>query len=116
VAEFNAATAGSITANQAGDTRGAAGTNDPKFMAADLATASGTTAAPTTAIQWTNFLKTSGGLRLQTTSPAIGKGFTTFSPINAVSNLALGGLFTPTSTPPGSDAGAYQADGTGNQQ
>jgi hypothetical protein len=116
VAEFNAATAGSVTANQTSDTRGTAGANDPKFVAADLTTAIGTTAAPSTTIQWTNFLKGSGALRLQTTSPAIGKGFTTFSPINAVSNLSVGGLFTPIITPPGSDAGAYQADGTGNQQ
>lgn len=104
VAEFNAATAGSVTASQPHDTRGAAGANDPRFVAADLA-------APTTTMQWTNFLKVSGGLRLTGTSPALGKGLTTFSPLSAVS-----GLFAPTVTPPGSDAGAYQADGTGNQQ
>ncbi|MFD1470175.1 hypothetical protein ACFQ48_18245 [Hymenobacter caeli] len=116
VAEFNAATAGSVTANQPNDTRGTAGTNDPKFQAADLTTAAGTTAAPSTTIQWTNFLKGGGSLRLQAGSPALGKGFTTFSPVNAVGDLRVGGLFTPTVTPPGSDAGAYQADGTGNQQ
>ena len=116
VAEFNAATAGSMTANQPNDTRGAAGANDPKFLAADLTTAAGTTAAPSTTIQWTNFLKGSGSLHLQATSPALGKGFTTFSPLNAVSGFSVGGLFTPTISLPGSDAGAYQADGTGNQQ
>ncbi|TFZ65465.1 hypothetical protein E4631_14625 [Hymenobacter sp. UV11] len=116
VAEFNAATAGSVTTNQPRDTRGGAAANDPRFVAADLATAAGTTAAPSTTMQWTNFLKVTGGLKLLGTSPALGKGFTTFSPLNAVSGLAVGGLFTPTITPPGSDAGAYQADGTGNQQ
>lgn len=116
VAEFNAATAGSITANQPRDTRGAAGANDPRLVAADLAVPAGTTAAPTTTMQWTNFLKVSGGLRLAPTSPALGKGFTTFAPVDAVSGLVVGGLFVPTVTPPGSDAGAYQADGTGNQQ
>ena len=116
VAEFNAVTAGSVTADQPHDTRGAATTHDPRFVAADLAVPAGTTAAPTPTMQGTNFLKTSGGLRLLATSPALGRGFTTFSPLSAVSGLAVGGLFTPTITPPGSDAGAYQADGTGNQQ
>ena len=116
VAEFNAATAGSVTASQPHDTRGTAAANDPRFVAADVAVPAGTTAAPTTTIQWTNFLNVSGGLRLTGTSPALGKGFTTFSPFSAVSSLAVGGLFKPTITAPGSDAGAYQADGTGNQQ
>ncbi|WP_125916873.1 hypothetical protein [Hymenobacter coccineus] len=116
VAEFNAATAGSVTTNQPNDTRGAAGALDPKFQAADLTTAAGTTAAPNTAMQWTNFLRGPGGLRLLANSPALGRGFTTFSPVNAVGGLRIGGLFTPTVSAPGSDAGAYQADGTGNQQ
>nr|GFC25725.1 hypothetical protein [Tanacetum cinerariifolium] len=46
VAEFNAATAGSTTANKPNDMRGAASANDPKFVTADLGTAAGTTAAP----------------------------------------------------------------------
>ena len=117
VAEFNAATAGSVTTNQSGDTRGAAGTNDPKFQSLDLTTAAGTTAAPSTTMQWTNFLKTTDNLRLQASSPAIGKGTAiTFAPVNAVSALNVKGLFTPTTTAPGADAGAYQANGTGNQQ
>jgi hypothetical protein len=116
VAEFSAATAGSVTAARPRDTRGAAGANDPRFVAADLATPAGTTAAPNATMQATNFLKTSGALRLLPTSPALNQGFTTFAPVNAVSSLVVGGLFKPTLSLPGSDAGAYQADGTGNQQ
>ncbi|RYY20268.1 MAG: hypothetical protein EOO36_03760 [Cytophagaceae bacterium] len=116
VAEFNAATAGSLTANKPNDTRGAAAANDPKFVAADLATAAGTTAAPSTAIQWANFLNPTTNLRLQGSSPALGKGTTAFAPLNAVGNLSVRGLFTPTTTAPGTDAGAYQSGGVGNQQ
>lgn len=116
VAEFNAATAGSTTANKPGDTRGPAGTNDPKFLAADLSTAAGTTAAPSTTIQWTNFLNPSSNLRLQGSSPALGRGTTAFAPLNAVGSLSVRGLFTPTTTVPGADAGAYQSGNVGNQQ
>jgi hypothetical protein len=116
VAEFGAAAAGSTTANQPNDTRGAAGANDPKFVIADLGTAAGTTAAPTTAMQWTNFLTPTSNLRLQGSSPAIGKGTVAFTPLNAVGNFSVRGLFTPTSTAPGADVGAYQSGNVGNQQ
>jgi hypothetical protein len=116
VAEFNAATAGSVTASQPNDTRGTAGTNDPKFVAADLATTAGTTAAPNTAIQWANFLNPTSNLRLQGSSPALTKGRTAVTPLNAVAGLSVRGLFTPTLTAPGADAGAYQSGGVGNQQ
>ena len=116
VAEFNAATAGSVTANKPNDTRGPAAANDPKFVSADLATAAGTTAAPSTAIQWANFLNPTTNLRLQGSSPALGKGTTAFAPLNAVGSLSVRGLFTPTLTAPGADAGAYQSGGVGNQQ
>ena len=116
VAEFNAATAGSTTANKPNDTRGTAAANDPKFVSADLATAAGTTAAPSTAIQWTNFLNATSNLRLQGSSPAIGKGNTSFAPLNSVSSLNVRGLFTPTITAPGNDVGAYQSGNVGNQQ
>lgn len=115
-AEFNAATAGSVTANKPGDTRGPAAANDPRFVAADLATAAGTTAAPSPAIQGANFLNPTTNLRLQGSSPALGKGTTAFAPLNAVSSLSVRGLFTPTVTAPGADAGAYQSGGVGNQQ
>ena len=116
VAEFNAATAGSLTANKANDTRGTAAANNPKFVSADLTTAAGTTAAPSTTIQWTNFLNPTSNLRLQGSSPAIGKGNASFTPLNAVGSLSVRGLFTPTITAPGADAGAYQSGNVGNQQ
>ena len=116
VAEFNAATAGSLTASQPNDTRGVAQANDPRFQSATLTTASGTTAAPSTTIQWTNFLRASDNLRLQAGSPALGKGRASFAPLNAVSTVNVRGLFTPTTSAPGADAGAYQANGNGNQQ
>ncbi|MGI4865094.1 MAG: hypothetical protein ACRYFZ_14320 [Janthinobacterium lividum] len=116
VAEFNAATAGSTTANKPSDTRGTAAANDPKFVSADLTTAAGTTAAPSNAIQWANFLNPTSNLRLQGSSPAIGKGNTSFAPLNAVASLTVRGLFTPTVTAPGADAGAYQSGNVGNQQ
>jgi hypothetical protein len=116
VAEFNAATAGSTTAKQPTDTQGAAGANDPKFVLADLATAAGTTAAPSSTMQWTNFLTSTSNLRLQGSSPALGRGRTDFTPLNAVAGLSVRGLFTPSTAVPSADAGAYQAGGVGNQQ
>jgi hypothetical protein len=115
VAEFNAATAGSTTAKQPTDTQGATGANDPKFVLADLATAAGTTAAPSSAIQGANFLNPTSNLRLQGSSPALGRGRTDFTPLNAVANLNVRGLFTPSAAVPGADAGAYQSGGVGNQ-
>lgn len=115
-AEFNAATAGSTTANQPSDTRGTAGANDPKFVLADLATTAGTTAAPSQAMQRANFMNATSNLRLQGSSPAIGKGNTSFAPLHAVGSLSVRGLFTPTVTAPGADAGAYQSGNVGNQQ
>jgi len=50
---------------------------------------------------------------LQASSPAAGKGLTTFSPITNVpvdKNFGSSGI-----TPPGKDIGCYQLDGTGNQ-
>ena len=55
-------------------------------------------------------------LRVLTGSKAIGKAFTGFSAINSVGGVKIGEFFTPTVTAPGKDIGAYQADGTGNQQ
>ncbi|HEX8327194.1 MAG TPA: hypothetical protein VF629_06620 [Hymenobacter sp.] len=114
-AEFNAATAGSLTTSKITDMRGAAQANNPRFQALDLTTASGTTAAPTTLMQWTNFLKPADNLHLQAGSPAIGKGRTSFQPLNAVSSVNVPGVFTPTGSAPGLDVGAYQSNGSGNQ-
>ncbi|WP_143436552.1 hypothetical protein [Hymenobacter crusticola] len=115
-AQFNAATAGSLTTDQNADTRGAVQANNPRFQSVDLATASGTTAAPSALIQTSNFLKAADNLRLQTGSPALGKGRTDFQALNTVSSFNVPGIFQPTITAPGADAGAYLGNGTGNQQ
>ncbi len=48
---------------------------------------------------------------LQAGSPAIGKGYTSFSPIASVPQ---GGYFGANITAPGADIGAYQSNGSGN--
>lgn len=51
--------------------------------------------------------------RLQATSPAIGKGYTGFTPLNVVpvsTNFGASAI-----TPPNKDIGAYPSDGTGNK-
>ena len=116
VAEFNAATAGAVTAKQSNDVQGAAGANDPRFVSADLGTAAGTTAAPSAAIQAANFLTPTSNLRLQASSPAIGRGAVGFAPLNALATLRVRSLFAPTVTAPGADIGAYQSGSVGNQQ
>ncbi|HCL83169.1 MAG TPA: hypothetical protein DIC22_04300 [Chitinophagaceae bacterium] len=49
---------------------------------------------------------------LQSGSPAIGKGYTSFA---AIASVPLGGVYGANITQPGSDIGAYQSDGSGNQ-
>ena len=49
---------------------------------------------------------------LKSTSPAVGKGKTNFTPKNPVT---ITGTFAPKIDPPGKDVGAYQIDGSGNQ-
>ena len=52
---------------------------------------------------------------LQSTSPAIGKGFTGWSPLSSI-NLPIDPVFGATATVgPGKDIGCYQADNSGNQ-
>jgi len=51
--------------------------------------------------------------RLRASSPAIGKGYTGFSPLAVVPVDAIYGASQI--TPPGKDIGCYQLDGTGNQ-
>lgn len=80
--------------------------NDPKFVSFTL---------PQNAphLRDINYIGTAN-FRLQSGSPAIGKGYTSFSPINSVS--AITDAFLRASiTPPNTDLGAYPTDGTGNQ-
>jgi hypothetical protein len=53
-----------------------------------------------------------GNFKLQATSPAIGKGNTSFTSLGTVTATGTYGTII---TPPGKDIGAYQTDGTGNQ-
>jgi len=57
--------------------------------------------------------------RLKSSSPAIGKGFTGFTPfkniINPVTADVTNAHFAPTVTSPGVDIGCYQTNGAGNQ-
>ena len=80
--------------------------NDPKFVNFTLPQV-----APH--LRDINFIGTSN-FRLQTGSPAIGKGFTAFAPINSVSAIT-DAFLKATITPPNADLGAYPTDGTGNQ-
>lgn len=116
VAEFNAATTGSVTRNQATDVKGGVGENDPSFKSFALNLAAGTTAAPSDEAKRTNFFRSTDDLKLNATSKALNKGYTGFSPINSVANLNVNGIFKPTVSNPGKDAGAYQADNSGNLQ
>jgi hypothetical protein len=51
---------------------------------------------------------------LQSTSPAIGKGYTAWTP-NVPAGVVVDAVFGPSSLPtPGKDIGCYQSDGTGN--
>jgi hypothetical protein len=52
--------------------------------------------------------------RLKSTSPAIGKGYTGFTPLNATSAIT-NPAFKATVTPPNKDLGAFPTDGSGNQ-
>jgi hypothetical protein len=51
---------------------------------------------------------------LSSSSPAIGKGYNGFTPINATSAITRSDL-KATVTPPSLDLGAYPMDGSGNQ-
>jgi len=81
------------------------GANDPKFVSYTL----GSTAD-------ININYVSGfDFHLQSTSPAIGKGYTSWTPF-VPSGITTDPVFGPTTiTGPGKDIGAYQTDGTGNQ-
>lgn len=57
--------------------------------------------------------------RLKPGSPAIGAGYTGFSPFQNITNPVTSDVkninYVPYITPPGKDIGCYQADGSGNQ-
>lgn len=81
------------------------GQNNPKFVNYPLPA----TSARLRDITW------AGGFdfRLAAGSPALGKGFTGFTPVNATAALTNVSL-RATVTPPNKDLGAYPSDGTGN--
>ena len=81
------------------------GQNNPKFVNFPL---------PVTGIiSLYNFVG-NYNFHLSAGSPAIGKGFTNFTPLNATSPISRSDL-KATVTPPNIDLGAYPMDGSGNQ-
>jgi len=80
-----------------------AGQNNPMFKNFPLPESS----TPSSIAYATGF-----DFHLQSGSPAIGKGYTAF---NSISSVPLGGTYGANITAPGSDIGAYQSNGTGNQ-
>jgi hypothetical protein len=52
---------------------------------------------------------------LQSGSPALGIGYTSFSPLNVISAGVKSSTFGPTVTPPSADMGCYPSAGGGNQ-
>lgn len=89
--------------------------NDPVFYGYDVNNYNFTQfPAPITANNQTPVTVTVGtsSFRLKAGSPALGKGKTDFQPYATVTST---GNYAPVITPPGTDIGAYQNDGTGNQ-
>jgi hypothetical protein len=80
--------------------------NDPKFVSFTLPQV-----APH--LRDVNYIGTAN-FRLGSGSPAIGKGFTSFSPINSVSAIT-DPFLRATISLPNADLGAYTTDGSGNQ-
>jgi len=81
------------------------GTNNPKFVNYPL---------PSTTVHLMDINYATGfDFHLQSTSPAIGKGYTGFSPLAVVPVNPIYGATEI--TPPGIDCGAFQSNGTGNQ-
>jgi hypothetical protein len=102
--------AGFITVQQASDINGGNGTtpgaNNPQFVNYPLPLPSTTNFNEADYVGSYNF-------RLQSNSPAIGKGYTSFQPFAVVKVDPTFGVTQL--TPPGADMGAYQSNGTGNQ-
>jgi len=118
VNQFNAKSG--VGKKASNDVQGLAKENNPKFKNFNVETTpdfgvSPFNSFPTAVASQSAAINTIGtyDFRLQSDSPCIGKGKTDFQPFDnvVISNEAL----KPTVTPPGKDAGAYQADGTGNQ-
>jgi hypothetical protein len=102
--------AGFITKVQTGDINAGnsttPGANDPQFVNYPLPAAANTNFIEADYVGGYNF-------RLLPSSPAAGKGYTSFSPYGVVKVDKTFGVTEI--TPPGKDIGAYQLDGTGNQ-
>lgn len=81
------------------------GANNPKFVNFPLPV--------TGVVSLYNFVGTYD-FHIATGSPAIGAGFTGFTPLNATSAISRSDL-KATVTPPGIDLGAFLMDGSGNQ-
>jgi hypothetical protein len=94
----------SYTFGKAYDGSSLVGKNDPKFVNYPLPNLNYATQASVDGYDF----------HLQASSPAVGKGYTGFSPITqgipVDANFGSSGI-----TPPGKDIGCYQQDGTGNQ-
>jgi len=89
------------------------GKNDPQFVNYPLPMTYGTGANAIDKKLATIAAVGSYDFHLKSTSPAIGKGTTSYTPIN---NVPLSPTFGATEiTPPGVDAGCYQNNGTGNK-
>ena len=102
--------AGFITQQQTSDINGGNGTtpgaNNPQFKNYPLPL------PPSTNFNSADYVG-SFDFHLQSSSPAIGKGYTGFA---AYGSVKVDPVFGATEiTPPGKDIGAYQSDGTGNQ-
>ncbi len=79
--------------------------NNPQFVYYPLPQASGTLADISFATGW--------DFRLKSTSPCVGKGFINFTPL---SQIPVDPIYGATEvTPPGSDIGCYQLNGSGNK-
>jgi hypothetical protein len=91
---------------QAYDGTAVVGKNNPLFVNFPLPYVASKKVADASFVGSFNF-------RLQSTSPAIGKGTTTFQPLAAVPVSANFG--STEITPPSADAGAYSSNGKGNQ-
>jgi hypothetical protein len=101
---------GFITVEQPSDINGGdsttPGANNPLFVNYPLPRAASTNFNDADYVGSFNF-------RLQSGSPAIGKGYTGFQPYALVKVDPVFGVTEI--TPPGKDIGAYQSDGSGNQ-
>ncbi len=94
----------SYTLGQVYDAPSIVGSNDPQFVNFPLPATEGIV----------NIAYAAGfNFRLKAASPAIGKGYTGFSPLSLV---PIDPVYGATEiSPPGKDIGCYQLDGTGNQ-